>query len=299
MPAIGTTAEPTPNTTSAQKRTCFELAPAATASPSVATAVPASIELRAPIRSTSTPAPMGRRRGGAHRRSGFELEQRQVEVVEQLRADRREAEVHEGDRGLSGGRPTEDRAGRPAGRCGHRRGTPAPVDRDALARAARRAQAVEALEFERERGTKFADRLAEVVLEEEGERLDAAALADLDDEDVRRVRAALGHVDPEEVEEEDPFVDDVFVELDSTTGPTRSRRTRRSGSGARSRSPWHPGGTRALHHGSRLAGGDRDTLSRGGAAPATAPTPTKACRPISPGAAPRRTASARPSRHAA
>ena len=93
------------------------------------------------------------------------------------------------------------------------------MDRDALARAARRAQAVEALEFERERETELRRQVAEVVLEQEGDRLDAAALADLDDEDVRRVRAALGHVDPEEVEEEDPFADDVFVELDFDDEP--------------------------------------------------------------------------------
>ena len=78
---------------------------------------------------------------------------------------------------------------------------------------------MEALEFERERETELRRQVAEVVLEEEGDRLDAAALADLDDEDVRRVRAALGHVDPEEVEEEDPFADDVFVELDFDDEP--------------------------------------------------------------------------------
>ena len=78
---------------------------------------------------------------------------------------------------------------------------------------------MEALEFERERETELRRQVAEVVLEEEGDRLDAAALADLDDEDVRRVRAALGHVDPEELEEEDPFTDDVFVELDFDDEP--------------------------------------------------------------------------------
>ena len=78
---------------------------------------------------------------------------------------------------------------------------------------------MEALEFERERETELRRQVAEVVLEEEGDRLDAAALADLDDEDVRRVRAALGHVDPEEVEEDDPFADDVFVELDFDDEP--------------------------------------------------------------------------------
>jgi hypothetical protein len=79
---------------------------------------------------------------------------------------------------------------------------------------------MEALEFERERETELRRQVAEVVLEQEGDRLDAAALADLDDDDVRRVRAALGHVDPEEVgEEEDPFGSDVFVELDFDDEP--------------------------------------------------------------------------------
>jgi hypothetical protein len=78
---------------------------------------------------------------------------------------------------------------------------------------------MEALEFEREREAELRRQVAEVVLEQEGDRLDAAALAGLDDADVRRVRAALGHVDPEEVEEEDPFVDDVFVELDFDDEP--------------------------------------------------------------------------------
>jgi hypothetical protein len=94
------------------------------------------------------------------------------------------------------------------------------VDRDALARAARRAQAVEALEFERERETELRRQIAEVVLEQEGERLNAAALAGLDEEDVRRVRAALGDVEPEELEDEDPFTDDVFVELDFDDEPS-------------------------------------------------------------------------------
>jgi hypothetical protein len=90
------------------------------------------------------------------------------------------------------------------------------VDRDALARAARRAQAEEALVFERERERELRSQLAEVVLEQEGDRLDAAAFTGLDDEDVRRVRTALGEADPEEVEE-DPFADEVFVELDFDT----------------------------------------------------------------------------------
>lgn len=87
------------------------------------------------------------------------------------------------------------------------------MDRDALARNARRTQAEEALVFERGRERELRSQLAEVVLEQEGDRLDAAAFAGLDEDDVRRVRTALGEADPEEVEE-DPFAEEVFVELD-------------------------------------------------------------------------------------
>ncbi len=78
---------------------------------------------------------------------------------------------------------------------------------------------MEALEFERERETELRRQIAEVVLEQEGERLNAAAFAGLDEQDVRRVRTALGDVEPEELEDEDPFTDDVFVELDFDDEP--------------------------------------------------------------------------------
>ena len=88
------------------------------------------------------------------------------------------------------------------------------MDRDEVARAGRRAQAEEALVFERERELELRRQVADVVLEQDGDRVNAAAFAALDDEDVRRVRAALGEVDPDEIEEHDPLTDDVFVELD-------------------------------------------------------------------------------------
>jgi hypothetical protein len=88
------------------------------------------------------------------------------------------------------------------------------VDRDALARAGRRAQAEEALLFEREREAALRHQLAELVLEEDGARLDAAAFATLDDDAVRRVREALGQFEVEEAEDEDPFVEDLYVDLD-------------------------------------------------------------------------------------
>ncbi len=72
---------------------------------------------------------------------------------------------------------------------------------------------MEALEFERARETELRRQIAELVLEEDGPRVDAEAFAGLDEDDVRRVQAALGMFG-EDVEDEDPFVDDVFVELD-------------------------------------------------------------------------------------
>jgi hypothetical protein len=92
------------------------------------------------------------------------------------------------------------------------------VDRDELARAVRRTQAEEALVFERERETELRRQVAELALEQEGERVDAAAFAALDDEDVRRVRAALGLHDEDGVADEDPFAADVYVELDFDAG---------------------------------------------------------------------------------
>ena len=56
VPAIGTTADPRPETTRPAKSTSLVPAAAAPASPAVARAVPASIAARAPIRSTATPA---------------------------------------------------------------------------------------------------------------------------------------------------------------------------------------------------------------------------------------------------
>ena len=86
------------------------------------------------------------------------------------------------------------------------------MDRDAVARAGRRAQAEEALAFEREREAALRHQLAELVLEQEGARVDAEAFATLGEDEARLVRAALGQVDEDEIdEEEDPFADDVYV----------------------------------------------------------------------------------------
>jgi len=92
------------------------------------------------------------------------------------------------------------------------------VDRDAVARAGRRAQAEEALAFEREREAALRQQLAELVLEEEGARVDATAFAALGEDDVRLVRAALGQLDEADADEDDPFAEDLYVDFDDEPG---------------------------------------------------------------------------------
>jgi hypothetical protein len=89
------------------------------------------------------------------------------------------------------------------------------VDRDAVARAVRRAQAEEALADEREREAALRQQVAEVVLEQDGGRVDAEAFDGLDADEARRVRAALGLLDddPDEADD-DPFADELYVELE-------------------------------------------------------------------------------------
>ena len=82
-----------------------------------------------------------------------------------------------------------------------------------MARAGRRAQAEEALGFERERELALRRQVAELALESEGPRIDAAAFAGLDEDDVERVRAALGELDGADTEEDDPFLDAVYVDF--------------------------------------------------------------------------------------
>ena len=83
-----------------------------------------------------------------------------------------------------------------------------------MARAGRRAQAEEALAFERDRELELRRQLADVVLEEEGARVDAAAFAALGEGDVRRVRAALGELDDNGGGEEDDLFEEGFVTID-------------------------------------------------------------------------------------
>jgi hypothetical protein len=89
------------------------------------------------------------------------------------------------------------------------------VDRDTVARAGRRAQAEEALAFERERERALRDQIAALVLEEEGPRVDAAAFAGLEPEEVELVRSALGELaDDGEEDADDLFGDEPYVTFD-------------------------------------------------------------------------------------
>jgi hypothetical protein len=65
------------------------------------------------------------------------------------------------------------------------------VDRDAIARAQRRRQAQEALEFERDRATGLEEQVEAIVAELEGPRIDQEAFASMAPEDVEAVRAVL------------------------------------------------------------------------------------------------------------
>ena len=66
------------------------------------------------------------------------------------------------------------------------------VDRDAHVRAARRRQALDALEFERDREEMLAVELEDVLAGVDGKRVDAAVFAQMSSEDVRLVREAIG-----------------------------------------------------------------------------------------------------------
>jgi hypothetical protein len=76
------------------------------------------------------------------------------------------------------------------------------VDRDAIARAQRRRQAQEALEFERDRVTSLEEQVEAIVAELEGPRIDQEAFARMTPEDVEAVRAVLQPDDAPGPEEE-------------------------------------------------------------------------------------------------
>jgi len=89
------------------------------------------------------------------------------------------------------------------------------VDRQSIARAERRRQALEALEFERARAAALRERLESVVAELDGPALDEAVFAQLAPEDVEVVRPAL------QGDEAEPL-DSVEIELDDTESDNRT-----------------------------------------------------------------------------
>jgi hypothetical protein len=88
---------------------------------------------------------------------------------------------------------------------------PPAVDREAMARAARRRQAQDALTFEREREAMLIEQLEDVLGESDGSRVDEAAFAAMEPEAVSLVRALLDSGEPEV---EDEFGNVVFDEPD-------------------------------------------------------------------------------------
>jgi hypothetical protein len=87
------------------------------------------------------------------------------------------------------------------------------VDRDAIAREQRRRQAIEALEFERDRMAILEGQIEEFVVELIGTRIDDEAFATMAPEDVATVRAVL---DPQAEYELDDEWDDAETAEDET-----------------------------------------------------------------------------------
>lgn len=65
------------------------------------------------------------------------------------------------------------------------------MDTDAIVRARRRQQALDALEFERDRETALLEQIDEVLTELDGPRIDAAAFARMEADEVQLVRETL------------------------------------------------------------------------------------------------------------
>jgi hypothetical protein len=86
------------------------------------------------------------------------------------------------------------------------------VDRDAIARAQRRRQAQEALEFERDRATSLEEQVEAIVAELEGPRIDQEAFARMTPEDVEAVRGVLQPNDAPGPDEEWPGFEGELLE---------------------------------------------------------------------------------------
>lgn len=78
------------------------------------------------------------------------------------------------------------------------------MDTDAIVRARRRQQALDALEFERDRETALLEQIDEVLTELDGPRIDAEAFARMEPDDVELVRETL---DPSSVTPEEEWLE--------------------------------------------------------------------------------------------
>ena len=96
----------------------------------------------------------------------------------------------------------------------------AGVEHEAIARERRRRQALEHLEFERDRETALRDQLEELITEQHGSQVDDAAFASMSPEDVKVVREALvGSDEPDEVDAVlSEWPDDTADEADDVEG---------------------------------------------------------------------------------
>ena len=92
------------------------------------------------------------------------------------------------------------------------------VDTDGIVRARRRQQALDALEFERDRETALLEQIDEVLTELEGPRVDAEAFATMEADDVELVRETL---DPTSVTPDQEWLE---LEGESAAESARLRR---------------------------------------------------------------------------
>ena len=92
------------------------------------------------------------------------------------------------------------------------------MDTDGIVRARRRQQALDALEFERDRETALLEQIDEVLTELDGPRIDAAAFARMEADDVELVRETL---DPDHVTSEEERLE---LEGESAAESARLRR---------------------------------------------------------------------------
>jgi len=92
------------------------------------------------------------------------------------------------------------------------------VDTDGIVRARRRHQALDALEFERDRETALLEQIDEVLTELDGPRIDAEAFARMEADDVELVRETL---DPTSVTPDQEWLD---LEEESPAESARLRR---------------------------------------------------------------------------